>query len=201
MADKTLTFAPGIIQIPPIKPLVVKRSPPTWMKSHERFMKGEMCEVIAATQENNKVIATRTVISHLLKALFFGKKVDLNRLVKEATAVDTIPDEKEWETLEQIYSNPHYSFDTKDIEIIQSIYAPARVEKDQRSPEETRMYQLWFTKVELFKLVKLGKIPFQFKGEESCEGDSNPSKKIKAAVADDTEDLSYLMEGIDDDDE
>jgi len=54
---------------------------PPWEVSWERFqLRGERPEAIALSQASGRPVATRTVLGHVLRALLFGREVDLARL-------------------------------------------------------------------------------------------------------------------------
>ena len=65
--------------------------PKAWELSYDRFTKGESVGAIATNQANGKAIQTTTVVKHLLTALTFGRRIDLQRLHDQGKAALPIP--------------------------------------------------------------------------------------------------------------
>ena len=75
-----------------------KKKEAAWVKSWERFSKGEPVDAIAMTQESGKAIQSSTVVGHLLLALQAGRPLDLERLAASSGASPP-PTRDEWEQL------------------------------------------------------------------------------------------------------
>jgi hypothetical protein len=166
-ADATIVFPPGTVKGDKWAFALKGSRTTVWEESLERFNRGDLIETVAT--DRKKPIASRTVLSHLLKALTFGMSVDLARAATEMPSF--FPNKSDAGKIELALGLAGYmdlvkfpTVMTKDV--LRGLDLGHNVDNADKSPDERAAEAAWYAKIDVYISLKRASINLNF---ESCK--------------------------------
>ena len=129
--------------------------PPAKVKAWARFQAGESVQEIASTRSCQPL----TVLNYLLDVLAQGQSLDVQRLKKEAAAMDCAPpSELEWGRLAAAEAASTIDITQEEkanlTELLKPFLVEARKPPGERTEEEKATLRRWFAKAKWFVVLR-----------------------------------------------